>query len=33
MLDLGANVGRMSVPRVVLGDAMVAYCAEPDPVS
>jgi FkbM family methyltransferase len=33
MLDLGANVGRMAVPRVILGDAMVAYCAEPDPVS
>ena len=33
MLDLGANVGRMSVPRVVLGDAVAAYCAEPDPVS
>jgi len=33
MLDLGANVGRMSVPRVVLDDATVAYCAEPDPVS
>jgi len=33
MLDLGANVGRMSVSRVVLGDATAAYCAEPDPVS
>ena len=33
MLDLGANVGRMSVPHVVLGDAVAAYCAEPDPVS
>ncbi len=33
MLDLGANVGRMAVPRVILGDATVAYCAEPDPVS
>jgi FkbM family methyltransferase len=33
MLDLGANVGRMSVPRVVLGDVTAAYCAEPDPVS
>jgi len=33
MLDLGANVGRMAVPRVILGDAMVAYCAEPDPVT
>jgi FkbM family methyltransferase len=33
MLDLGANVGRMCVPRVVLGDATVAYCAEPDPLN
>ena len=33
LLDLGANVGRMSVPRVILSDAIVAYCAEPDPVS
>ena len=33
MLDLGANVGRMAIPRVILGDATVAYCAEPDPVS
>jgi FkbM family methyltransferase len=31
MLDIGANVGRMSIPRVVLGDISVAYCAEPDP--
>jgi FkbM family methyltransferase len=33
MLDLGANVGRMAVSRVILGDATVAYCAEPDPVT
>jgi FkbM family methyltransferase len=33
MLDLGANVGRMAVPRVILGDALVVYCAEPDPVT
>jgi FkbM family methyltransferase len=33
MLDLGANVGRMSIPRVVLGDVTVAYCAEPDPMT
>lgn len=33
MLDLGANVGRMSIPRVVLGDVLRAYCAEPDPVT
>jgi FkbM family methyltransferase len=30
MLDIGANVGRMAIPRVVLGDATRAYCAEPD---
>ena len=33
MLDIGANVGRMSVSRVVLGDAVLAYCAEPDPLN
>jgi FkbM family methyltransferase len=33
MIDIGANTGRMSVPRVILGDAMVAYCAEPDPLN
>ncbi len=33
MLDVGANIGRMSIPRVILGDAVVAYCAEPDPVN
>src|SRR5687767_12643161 len=33
MLDIGANIGRMSVSRVVLGDAAVAYCAEPDPLN
>jgi FkbM family methyltransferase len=33
MLDLGANVGRMAIPRVVLGDVTRAYCAEPDPVT
>jgi FkbM family methyltransferase len=30
MLDIGANVGRVSIPRVVLGDVTAAYCAEPD---
>jgi FkbM family methyltransferase len=30
MLDIGANVGRMAIPRVVLGDSTKAYCAEPD---
>jgi FkbM family methyltransferase len=33
MIDLGANVGRMSIPRVVLGDVAAAYCAEPDPLN
>ena len=33
MLDLGAHIGRMSIPRVVLGDVTAAYCAEPDPIS
>jgi len=33
MLDIGANIGRMSIPRVILGDATVAYCAEPDPLN
>ena len=33
MLDLGAHVGRMSIPRVILGDATAAYCAEPDPLN
>lgn len=30
MIDVGANVGRMAVPRVILGDSLRAYCAEPD---
>ena len=33
MLDLGGNTGRMSMPRVILGDATAAYCAEPDPLN
>jgi FkbM family methyltransferase len=33
MIDVGANVGRMSIPRVILGDATLAYCAEPDPLN
>jgi len=33
MIDIGANTGRMSIPRVVLGDATVAYCIEPDPLN
>ena len=31
MLDLGANIGRTSIPRVVLGDVRCVYAAEPDP--
>lgn len=33
MIDIGANVGRMSIPRVVLGDVTAVYCAEPDPIN
>ena len=33
MIDIGANTGRMCVPRVVLGDVTAAYCAEPDPLN
>ena len=33
MLDIGANTGRMSIPRVILGDMEAAYCAEPDPLN
>lgn len=33
MLDLGANTGRMSLSRVILGDVTAAYCAEPDPLN
>ena len=33
MLDIGANIGRMSIPRVILGDAQLVYCAEPEPLN
>ena len=33
MIDIGANTGRMSIPRVILGDATLAYCAEPEPLN
>ncbi|MGH7555902.1 MAG: FkbM family methyltransferase [Longimicrobiales bacterium] len=33
MLDIGANIGRMSIPRVILGDFVQVYCAEPDPLN
>jgi FkbM family methyltransferase len=31
MLDIGANVGTTSIPRVVLGDFQRVYAAEPEP--
>jgi FkbM family methyltransferase len=31
MLDIGANVGTTSIPRVVLGDFQHIYAAEPEP--
>jgi FkbM family methyltransferase len=31
MLDLGANIGRTSIPRVLLGDIRAVYAAEPEP--
>lgn len=33
MIDVGANIGRTSICRVVLGDVVAAYCAEPDPIN
>jgi FkbM family methyltransferase len=33
MIDIGANTGRMSIPRILLGDFERAYCAEPDPLN
>jgi FkbM family methyltransferase len=33
LLDIGANIGLTSIPRVVLGDVARAYCAEPDPLN
>jgi len=30
MLDIGAHVGRIAIPRVLLGDAEAVYAAEPD---
>jgi FkbM family methyltransferase len=31
MLDIGANIGRTSIPRVMLGDVRAVYAAEPEP--
>ena len=33
MLDIGANIGTTSIPRVVLGDFQCVYAAEPEPVN
>ena len=33
MIDIGANVGTTSIPRVVLGDFSYVYAAEPDPAN
>ena len=33
MLDIGANTGRMAIPRVILGDVQQVYCAEPEPLN
>jgi FkbM family methyltransferase len=33
MIDIGANNGRMCVPRAILGDVTAVYCAEPDPLN
>jgi FkbM family methyltransferase len=33
MLDIGANLGRTSIPRVLLGDARAVYAAEPFPAN
>jgi FkbM family methyltransferase len=31
MIDIGANIGRTSIPRVILGDVRAVYAAEPEP--
>jgi FkbM family methyltransferase len=33
MLDLGANIGRTCIPRVLLGDVRAVYAAEPFPAN
>lgn len=33
MIDVGANIGTTSIPRVVLGDFAFIYAAEPDPAN
>lgn len=33
MLDIGANIGRTSIPRIMLGDVRGVYAAEPEPAN
>jgi FkbM family methyltransferase len=33
MIDIGANIGRTSIPRVLLGDVRGVYAAEPEPAN
>ena len=33
MLDLGANIGRTSIARMLLGDVRAVYAAEPEPIN
>lgn len=33
MLDVGANIGRVAIPRLILGDVQAVYAAEPDPLN
>jgi FkbM family methyltransferase len=33
MLDVGANIGTTSIPRVILGDVRCVYAAEPEPAN
>jgi FkbM family methyltransferase len=33
MLDIGANIGRVSIPRAILGDVQAIYAAEAEPAN
>jgi FkbM family methyltransferase len=33
MLDVGANIGRTAIPRIILGDVRAVYAAEPEPAN
>ena len=33
MLDIGANIGRTAIPRIMLGDVRAVYAAEPEPAN